>query len=81
MHFVVEFLPGKLKEMIQSGRLEKDMKLADYISTTNMHCFDSEGRITKYANAEDILKEFYHLRIVYYEKRKVKENTIKLIFT
>ena len=32
--------------------------------------FDPEGRITKYATVDDILKEFFAVRLKYYEKRK-----------
>ncbi|NP_001313088.1 DNA topoisomerase 2-like [Nicotiana tabacum] len=53
----------------QEGLLKK-FKLATTISTSNMHLFDSNGKIKKYDNPEDILEEFYHVRLEYYEKRK-----------
>jgi len=71
VHFVLEFLEGKLAELEKSkDKLEKDLKLSTTITTSNMHLFDEEGRITKYDKPEDILKAFYLLRLQYYEKRK-----------
>jgi DNA topoisomerase-2 len=46
-------------------------KLQNNITTSNMVCFDSEGRLKRYDSAESILKEFYDLRLSYYQKRKV----------
>jgi len=46
------------------------MKLSTTISISNMHLFDGEGRIKKYGSPEEILNEFYPLRLKYYEKRK-----------
>jgi DNA topoisomerase II len=34
--------------------------------------FDPSGRIKKYDTAEDILREFFALRLVFYQKRKVR---------
>lgn len=41
------------------------------MSATNMVLFDSEGRLKKYATANEILKEFYELRVEFYQKRQV----------
>ena len=41
-----------------------------FLSTTNMHLFDSRGRIRKYDSVGDILEEFYALRLGAYELRK-----------
>jgi hypothetical protein len=38
--------------------------------TGNMMLFNSEGVIRKYDTAEDILREFYELRLGFYTKRK-----------
>lgn len=50
--------------------LEKFFKLTASISTSNMICFDSAGKIHKYETPEDILEDFYHLRLQWYAKRK-----------
>ncbi|KAL6633719.1 hypothetical protein ACP70R_026390 [Stipagrostis hirtigluma subsp. patula] len=50
--------------------LTKKFKLTTTIGTTNMHLFDSDGKIRKYDTPEQILVEFFKLRLVFYEKRK-----------
>jgi DNA topoisomerase-2 len=52
-------------------KLEKDFKLVTTINTTNMHLYNEKLQLRKYNNVEDILKEFYELRLDYYLKRKV----------
>lgn len=41
------------------------------MTTGNMVCFDLNGKIKKYASAEEILSDFYHKRLEYYGLRKV----------
>ncbi|KAF8097776.1 hypothetical protein N665_0281s0039 [Sinapis alba] len=53
----------------QEGIL-KLLKLTTTIATTNMHLFDENNLIKKYATPEQILEEFFELRLQYYEKRK-----------
>ncbi len=52
--------------------LEKFFKLTTAINTTNMICFDAEGKIHKYDTPEEILEDFYPLRLKYYQRRKVR---------
>ena len=47
------------------------MKLSTTVSCTNMHAFDSEGRIRHYENVYDLLRDFFVLRKSHYGKRKV----------
>ncbi|ORD95150.1 DNA topoisomerase 2 [Enterospora canceri] len=60
-------------------------KLVTSISTTNMVCFDSNGRIKKYRNTSEILREFYDVRLDLYHKRKehrmeiIKQELLKLM--
>lgn len=37
----------------------------------NMMLFDAEGKIKRYDSPEQILTEFFDLRLQYYEKRRV----------
>ncbi|KAK6928758.1 Histidine kinase/HSP90-like ATPase [Dillenia turbinata] len=53
----------------QEGLLKK-FKLTTTISTSNMHLFDPKGVIKKYDTPEQILEEFFLLRLEYYENRK-----------
>jgi DNA topoisomerase-2 len=48
----------------------KNLKLYKYIYTSNMVLFDSNGKITKYNNVDEIINEFCKVRLVYYSKRK-----------
>lgn len=51
--------------------LEKTFKMTSKVSTSNMVCFDPAGKIKKYATTEEILLEFYDVRLEFYHKRKV----------
>ncbi|KAL3537453.1 hypothetical protein ACH5RR_000819 [Cinchona calisaya] len=53
----------------QEGLLKK-LKLTTTISTSNMHLFDNQGVIKKYDTPEQILEDFFCLRLEFYEKRK-----------
>ncbi|GLT73663.1 hypothetical protein SLA2020_455040 [Shorea laevis] len=66
-----EVLLTEEKMMIarQDGLMKK-FKLTTTISTSNMHLFDPKGVIKKYDTPEQILEEFFHIRLEFYEKRK-----------
>ena len=51
-------------------KLEKLLKLVNTISTTNMHYYDSNSKIKKANNVEDILLEYCGDRLELYEKRR-----------
>lgn len=70
MHFVIQMDEKNLQSAREEG-LEEKFKLSKTIATTNLVAFDPEGRITKYASVDDILKEFYAVRLKFYERRKV----------
>ena len=50
----------------------KNKKLSTLISTNNMICFDPNHKIKKYETPEEIIKEFYYVRLTFYLKRKEK---------
>jgi DNA topoisomerase II len=56
-------------------------KLTSKISTSNMICFDFEGKIKKYNSPEEIIEDFYPKRLAYYQKRKVHTYTRTLFST
>ncbi len=56
---------------IEESHLKKS--LTDKVKLTNMHAFNARGVITKYETANDILKEYAHVRIQLYEKRRVQQ--------
>lgn len=57
-------------EGLPKGGLYSKFKLTGSLSSSNMHLFDTEGRIVKYESPESILQEFYNLRMEFYIKRK-----------
>ncbi|OKO90321.1 DNA topoisomerase 2 [Penicillium subrubescens] len=69
VHFVIQLDEKNMKATSSEGWEEK-FKLSKTIATTNLVAFDPEGRITKYATVDDILKEFFTVRLKYYERRK-----------
>jgi DNA topoisomerase-2 len=72
VNFIIQMEEKHLAAAIEEG-LEEKFKLSKSIATSNLVAFDAEGRITKYATVEDILKEFFNVRLKFYEKRKVSE--------
>jgi len=48
---------------------KKTFNLAANINTTNMHLFDKDLKIKKYKTVNDIIKDFYNVRLDFYKKR------------
>ena len=69
VHFVVSLTEQNMRKAEEEG-LEKKFKVVSSISLSNMVCLDEKGRIKKYNGAEEILREFYQLRLKFYHKRK-----------
>jgi DNA topoisomerase-2 len=56
--------------------LDKRFKISNSITTSNMVCFDLNGKIKKYTSAEEILVDFFHKRLEFYGLRKVRWNVM-----
>jgi len=69
VHFEIELTEKNMSSAIEYG-LAKKFQMTKTLSTTNMHLFNSQGLIQKYDSPEEILREFYDLRIEFYGKRK-----------
>lgn len=69
VHFIVQMDEKHMQAALNEG-LEEKFKLSKTVATSNLVAFDPEGRITKYASIDDILKEFYAVRLKFYERRK-----------
>ncbi len=67
----VKFKPGELQKLIKAGDLEKYLKLNSRLSMTNMYLYNVNGKITKYDSPYEILENFYQIRYVKYEERKL----------
>ena len=66
---------NELEKTLQSdypdcNALEKILKLYTTKSTTNMHAFDENEKLVKFANVEDVIKHFVDVRLRYYVERK-----------
>lgn len=88
VNFVVQFQKGKLAELEGVSDpngingVEKILKLSTTISTTNMHMFNNVFKLKKYVCVEEIIDEFYDIRLETYKKRKnfiVQDITNKLV--
>jgi DNA topoisomerase-2 len=85
----VVFPKGRLQELESSSTdangcngVEKLLKLFTTESTTNMHLFDSNFKLHKYASVEEIIDGFFSVRMDTYGKRKaylVKDMERKLV--
>lgn len=67
--FQIKMSAQKLAEAEAAG-LHKVFKLQTSLSCTNMVLFDHVGFLKKYESAEEILREFFELRLHYYSLRK-----------
>ena len=58
---------------MSNDSLEKTLKLATSVSTSNMHMFNAECKLHKYESVQEIIDEFYKVRLATYEKRKANQ--------
>ena len=69
--FIVHFNKGKLEEVKkEENGIEKTFKLTCTLSTTNMHLFNSQEKLTKYNSIPEIIDSFYDCRLIMYQQRK-----------
>ena len=74
--FVITLQKGKLAELeaikLDNGcnGLEKQFKLFTTSSTTNMHLFDANDKLKKYASVRDIIDDYYGTRLQMFQTRK-----------
>jgi DNA topoisomerase-2 len=69
VHFVLKISKENMRAAEAEG-IEKKFKLATTISLANMVCFDNHFGIRKYSTPEEILYDFYDIRLAFYQKRK-----------
>ena len=78
---------GKLVELESESNngingVEKMLKLTTTVSTTNMHMFNHESKLHKYGSVEEIIEDFFQVRMSVYGKRKahqIKDMENKLV--
>jgi DNA topoisomerase-2 len=75
--FSVTFPRGKLSQYESTidpsgiNGVEKLLKLTTTVSNTNIHMFNSEGKLRKYNNVPEIIDDYYDIRLKVYLKRKL----------
>ncbi|KAG0090216.1 DNA topoisomerase 2 [Podila epicladia] len=69
VNMTITLKDGQMRKVLEEG-LDKAFKLTSSIATSNMVCFDPQGRIKKYNSPEEIVQEFYDVRLDFYRKRK-----------
>ena len=68
--FEILLHPEVFRQWNSQGVLEEKLQLREYIHATNIIAFNTQGQLTKYADAEAVLKEFFLVRLEHYSKRK-----------
>jgi DNA gyrase/topoisomerase IV subunit B len=72
VRYTLKFKKEDLQKLKNNNEIENTFKLTDckYTNYSNMHLYNNKGIICKYDSIEEIMKEFYLIRLVYYTKRK-----------
>ena len=76
VEFLITFTKGKLQELeAMKGEhgcngLEKLLKLYNTSSTTNMNLFNEDDKLKKYDTVNEIIDEYFNIRLEYYDDRK-----------
>lgn len=74
--FTITFNPNVLQELMNTtdangcDGVEKLLKLYTTQSTNNMHAFDHNEKLKKYESPQEIIDDFYEVRLDFYDKRK-----------
>ena len=81
IHFELTFEDGYLDT---AKDIDKQFHLYKKYSITNMHLYGPEGHIKRYDSVEDIMRDYYKVRLELYQKRKdyqlaILEHQLKLI--
>ncbi|XP_019745044.1 DNA topoisomerase 2-alpha isoform X2 [Hippocampus comes] len=69
VRFLIKMTEEKLREVEAAG-LHKVFKLQNPLTCNSMVLFDHVGSLKKYESAQDILKDFFELRLKYYNLRR-----------
>ena len=69
VRFVITLSEANLRKSLDSG-IHKTFKLQSSLSTTSMVLFDHNGCLKRYETPEEILEDYFPVRLEYYVKRK-----------
>ncbi|KAL2817993.1 DNA topoisomerase, partial [Aspergillus cavernicola] len=68
--FILQLDEKNIKAPLTPEFLDEKFKMTKTVATSNMVAFNAEGRIQRYKNVEEIMEEFFALRLKFYERRK-----------
>ena len=77
---LLEFMPDILEQWLEDkadyngmNKIEKELKLTStkYTNMSNMYLFNSKNAIQKYNTTQDIIDEFYSIRLETYQQRRL----------
>ena len=77
IEFIVTFYPGTFEKLLHENYengvngIEKLLKLSCLHSTSNMHLFNEREQLKHYGNVDEIIEEYYSIRLEYYNKRRL----------
>jgi DNA topoisomerase-2 len=66
----LEEIESKIDSVTGINGVEKMLKLTSSVSSTNMHMFNKDCKLRKYGSVEEIIDDFYSVRLEMYSKRK-----------
>ncbi|PWA54707.1 topoisomerase II [Artemisia annua] len=69
VNFRITMTEDQMEKAKKEGFSNK-FNLTTTLSMANMHLLDAEGKLKKYDTPEQILEEFFYLRLDFYERRK-----------
>lgn len=67
--FEIKLTKEEMEKSLKEGLLNR-FKLTSNINLSNMVAFDPQNRIKKYSTPEEIISDFYFIRLEFYQKRK-----------
>lgn len=75
VHITVVFPKGNLDALITETKdgidgVEKLLKLTTTVKTSNIHMFDDAGKLKKFDSVDDIILDYYPIRLAAYQRRK-----------
>lgn len=71
VRFVISFVPGEFEKLQNEiSGFHRVFQLYGIMNTDNMYAFDGSYKLRKYETAEEILQEFYDIRLKNYVRRK-----------
>ena len=71
INILIEIDEQLLNEWIKNDTVYSKLHLVVKKSMNNMHLYDASNKIKKYESTSIILQEFYHIRLLFYTKRKL----------